>query len=73
LIQRRTEVRPRSITPGFCDGGGNGKISTFSRSRLSSSTVPLGSNIRARVLVGEISVRSTGATRSGLIGKFSAE
>ena len=29
--------------------------------------------MRARVLVGEISVRNTGATRSGLIGKSSWE
>ena len=55
------------------DGGGSSKRSTVSRSRLSSSRLPFGSKIRARVLVGEIRVRSTGATRSGLIGKSSGE
>src|SRR6266436_818641 len=74
LSQRRMAIIVRSARPGFSeDGGGNGKLHTISRLRLSRIKPPSPSNIRARVLVGRISVFNTGATRSGLIEKLRPE
>ena len=69
----RAEPIARSIILGLlAEGGGSSKRSTSPRAkrlRLSRISPPSPSKMRARVLVGAISRRSTGATRSGLIGK----